>query len=327
VIAASPRAVFAADAAAEFRLQAERAGLVERRVRLAARTVDVRFADPALAQLLFEPLRHAAAPHTGAADATIDVWDAAGRGVPPPWTTDDLLPGGLVRRSDSRDPVAVHEMPSGTITLAGAGGGEVLYRVGDRAALTWWERAAPLRLPLYWALGGDRRHLVHAAAVADAHGGVVLVGPPRSGKSTAVAAALELGLDLVGDDYVLLDASDGPCAHALYDTVCTAVAPGVEPKRVRTTAGRVRGRVRLRAAVAARIGGGRSRLVRARPAELLRAWAPATAVHMPFDRGAVVATLARVLDEVPCYRLEVGDDPRELGGLVAAALEGRCDVR
>ena len=73
--------------------------------------------------------------------------------------------------------------------------------------------------------------------------------------------------------------------------------------------------------IVARVRGGRARLRCVSPAEALRAWAPATAPHLPFDHGSVVATLAHVVRRVPCFGLDVGDDAAELAGAVGDALE------
>jgi hypothetical protein len=54
---------------------------------------------------------------------------------------------------------------------------------------------------------------------------------------------------------------------------------------------------------------------------VLRAWAPSTVFQMPFDDGAVVASLADVVRTVPCFTLDVGDDEAELASAVAQVVE------
>jgi len=68
-----------------------------------------------------------------------------------------------------------------------------------------YEHAAPMRDLVHWLHVLDGRYLLHGAAVGTERGGVLLVGPGGSGKSTAATTALQRGLSFAGDDYVALD--------------------------------------------------------------------------------------------------------------------------
>ena len=85
--------------------------------------------------------------------------------------------------------------------------------------MPWWERAAPLRAEaLFWALAGQGRHLVHAGALGDERGGVLVAGASGSGKTTVTLAALLHGLSYVADDYVLLHDRGELTACSIYGT-------------------------------------------------------------------------------------------------------------
>ena len=115
--------------------------------------------------------------------------------------------------------MAVHEAYSGAVTLVDCGEGALLHRVPDCRAVPWWERAAPLRAEaLFWALAGQGRHLVHAGAVGDERGGVLVAGASGSGKTTVTLAALLHGLSYVADDYVLLHDRGELTACSIYGT-------------------------------------------------------------------------------------------------------------
>ena len=314
-------------AAHEHDLAAEQGGLVERNLRFGDRTVQVRIAGPDLAAVLLGAFAERGGETASAEDASVAVWEAAACPagvVPVPWDWTDVGPGGLVRGSGADGLVAVHETGSGALTLIETSKRAVLHRVLDRALVPWWERAAPLRPSLFWALGGAGRHLVHAGAVGDDRGGVLLVGARGAGKTTVVVAALHHGLDLIADDYVLLRAGSGWEAVSVYGTV--SVADGVaESKTVldatAATAASVRESLPVRAVVAPRVRGGRAQLRCVNPALALRAWAPSTALHMPFDEGAVVASLADIVRSVPCFTLDVGDDESELANALDQVLD------
>jgi hypothetical protein len=341
---ASLPAFFAA-AAGEFEAAGERTGVVGVQLRFGEFGVRLRFAGGGLADALLAALAGRREQVGGQVHATIDLWEAAAclaGAVAAPWAIADIGPGGLVRGLDRDRVVAVHDTYAGAITVADRGNGAVLHRVPDCAAVPWWERAAPLRVALYWALSGPRRHFVHAGAVGDDRGGVLLAGASGSGKTTVALAALTHGLGYVADDYVLLNTTSQPHAIALYRTAklddghltrfaSLADAVRLPPAFAATekavldvgaaSPSSLRASLPVRAVIVPRIRGGRASLRRIGPAEALLALAPSTMLQLPFDDRAAFGSLAALVRRVPCFGLDVGDDPSELAAAVQQALE------
>lgn len=319
---------FYAAASREYDRAAEHAGVVERRLRFADRTVRLRFAGAGLAGTLFSAFAERSDDSTGPVHATVALWEAEGcpeGSVPFPWCWSDVGPGGLLRGPDSDRLLAVHETCSGAVTLIPSTEHPVLHRVPNSGTVPWWERAAPLRASLFFALGGRTRHLVHAAAVGNEGGAVLLVGARGSGKTTVAMAGLNNGLRFVADDYLLLNTAESLEAVSLYNTASIAAGPDGKDKTVLDLCSLMPGSLceslPVRAVVVPRVRGGRAHLRRVSPVVALRAWAPTTVFQMPFDDGAVVASLADVVRRVPCFGLEVGDDETELAGAVVQVLE------
>jgi hypothetical protein len=327
---------FFAQTAAEYEQVLADRGAVERELRFAGRGVRLRFAGDALAQALLPALSaRVVKDSAGRADVTIGLWTSNAR-APFGWDPGDVGPRGLVRGSGNGRIAAVHESFSGVLTLVDRSAGRILYRVRDVAALPWWERAAPLRPALFFALGASAGQLVHAGAVGDPlRGGVLLAGPGGSGKTTVALAALEHGMRYVGDDYVLLDRG---VAWNLYGTAKLDAAADGYPKAVQHGAVLAPDEKRVldiaahagsllidalpvRAVVVPRIAGDRTRLRAITRVEALLALAPSTTFQMPFDGGAVVATLAGLVRSVRCYRLDVGDRSDDLAAAIDAALD------
>lgn len=93
----------------------------------------------------------------------------------------------------------------------------------EGTAVAPWERAAPLRPLLDNVFGSVGLTMVHGGTLGMGGRAVLLSAAGGSGKSTCVIAGMRLGMESVGDDFVLLDAAtDEPTAHsrvhALYQT-------------------------------------------------------------------------------------------------------------
>ena len=319
-------------------------------LRFADRLIRLRFAGSGLAEALLQALRtRLVNPGCGSAvplHATIGLWEErnAADPAPVPWRDVDLGPRGLLRGPDCAELIAVHEAGSGALTLVDRRARRLLYRVPDVASLPWWERAAPLRPALFWALGGPGRHLVHAGAVGDAQrGGVLLAGAGGSGKTTVALAALSAGMAYLADDYLLLHTLPEPVAWNLYGTakldaghlarlphlaraVGISADPAADEKAVLDVQAllpqALANSLPIRAVLLPRICGGRARLRRASAGEALLALAPSTTFQMPFDDGQAVSSLAAVARRVPAFGLDVGDDPAELAQAIERILDG-----
>ncbi|MEM9465651.1 MAG: serine kinase [Actinomycetota bacterium] len=90
--------------------------------------------------------------------------------------------------------------------------------IADHTALPLWDFGAPFRSVLNWWLSDNAKHCVHAAAVGDEHGAVLLTGKGGSGKSTSALACLGSQLGYLSDDYCIVEAGDQPQVHSLYST-------------------------------------------------------------------------------------------------------------
>ncbi len=96
--------------------------------------------------------------------------------------------------------------------------GEALYCVRDAATLPYYESAAPLRALLNAFLNRHRRQLVHASAVGDARGGLLLVGQGGSGKSSTALLCLDSPLSHLADDWCVIAPGAEPRLASLYNS-------------------------------------------------------------------------------------------------------------
>lgn len=296
-------------------------------LRVAGVSVEIVVADPTVGAALLPALHHLVegpaveGPVEGPEApsdviARVIVWSTP---LPPfPWGERHLGRGGAVAGL-SHGPVRATASADNTSVM--------LWDEPRRLACCWfagpssvsrWDRSAPLRSALHFALAAPRRQLVHGAAIGVRGRGVLLAGPGGSGKSTTTLACLAAGLQIVGDDYAAIELTDGGArAWNLYGSIKVGergMGPGGRDER-RTLIlgedlpGRPTAALDLAAVLLPRIGGGpQSQLTRASSADSLRALAPSTLLQAPHEEGQSLGILADLARAVPAYHLHLGED-------------------
>jgi hypothetical protein len=277
---------------------------------VAGRVVRLKFASAALQAAFTPAFAHLEPAGDGPADLTVLCWDDASSG--------EILaePVRIAWEPEQRH-LSAFSIPK---RLA-------LLRAPDAETLPSWERAAPLRRILHWWASDQGLQLVHAAALGDRDGGVLLVGPGGSGKSTTALACIGSSIGYAGDDYCLVSMEGSPRVHALYgsgkaDPASVARLPNLrsdfaastlqgEGKSVIFVAKEaIVGSFPLRAIVAPMVAADTNgRLDPLSKAEALRAVAPTTLFQMPGDRRESLSRLTTLVRQLPCWRLSVGRDP------------------
>ena len=332
----------------------------ERRLSIGGEAVRIRSADPAMLSRLTRTFTHLATPEDGGAALTINFWDSATRGtvVPPlPDVGTEHQPGAFFYYSDDRiragfqlgtsgDPRVLAAYPHAappSLSVLDVERSEAWYWVADASRIPYWEEATAIRFLLDWWLRERGIHQVHAGAVGNADGGVLIVGKSGSGKSTSTLACLESDLLYAGDDYVAVGVGPEPYVHSLYSSgkvmpdhvqrlpfllpaLSNADQVGEEkavvyvheqwPRAITTG-------FPLKALLAPRVTPGlvESRIVEISRIEGLAALAPSTVFQMHTRAKQSLASMSRLLERVPCYRLELGSHipsiPRAIEELLA----------
>ncbi len=317
-------------------------GVVSVFVEVAAHTIRLELAGEAMAPVVHPALAHRRVPPSPAPDLTEMVWDSASTGTSLP-----ALPGGGGGRLHGPAPgriQKVHQQGVHVFSVLDTERSEGVLWVPDAAAVPSNEVACPLRVlfHLYFRLRALR--LVHAAGVGTGHGGVLLAGRSGQGKSTAALACLGGPLRLEGVDYVLLGPREEPRVHGLYASAKlnpdqlhrfpdlrpalanAAQVPAEKPVFLLHEGFRT-GLIAsfpLRAVVVPRVEPSlpSPRLTPLTGAELLAHIAPSTIFQLPFTGAGTLRWLARTLETVPAYTMEVGEDVGAVSGVLEGLLAG-----
>lgn len=92
-----------------------------------------------------------------------------------------------------------------------------IFWARDVAALSIYERAAPLQTHFHWALRRHGWQIVHAGAIGRRNGGVLLIGNSGAGKSTTAFSAIQNSdLKFLSDDKCLVRLTPEPQAFGLF---------------------------------------------------------------------------------------------------------------
>ena len=310
-------------------LELEMAGL---RVRL-------RPAGDGLRAGLLAPFEHLASQEVGDPDLTISLFDTASTGVEPPaplWEPIAAAPGtNPVARLRSERACVLAAAGSRGLTAALPTEGVAVFHLLDAAAIPTSERAAPIREALQLLMAARGRLMTHAGAVGRGGRGVLLVGRGGSGKSTLALSCAIAGMEIVADDYVLLEL-DSLAAHAMQSTAKLSEdgaerlgipagaidAAGFEPtlegpaKALIDIRGLAPGRMKRRLEIVAVVAPAvppesalEPSLRRISAGDALRAVAPSTIIQAGFGGDGSLATLADLVRRVPGYSLELSPEP------------------
>jgi hypothetical protein len=212
-----------------------------------------------------------------------------------------------------------------------------------------YQRGKPLaRLLAEW-YADQGVSLMHAALVARGDHGVLLAGKGGSGKSTSALVCTRAGLDFLGEDYAGLQFfPDGRVVgHSAYSSVfLDPAAMGwfselrphtvesrdpAEPKGVTLLGdvwpGRLRTNVTIRAVAVCRVTGADATQVRpATRARALLAMGPSSLLQIHGRRRDSLDRLARLVESVPCFHLDLGRKLAEVPAAVDDIL-GRAGAR
>ncbi len=323
-------------------------GPIDRVYQIGGFAVRLRFAGPALVPLITPALEHLRAENDLAPALTICLWDSASTGTdmpPAPWKLDDYVARGEIWGFNNERFNTVFQPDVSILNMLDSERNLAIYWVRDHCRFRYYETASPLRTLLYWWMRRHGRQMVHAAAIGNVHGGVLVVGKGGAGKSTTSLACLDAGWFYAGDNYVLLSQESEPFAYSLYNSSALHVANLRQrfPHLVSqvSNAGRLDAekallfvhqgypdsladRIRIKAILLPQVIGQRmTRISAISPAQSLISLAPSSIFVLPDAGREDFQSMAHLVKQVPSYRLELGTDLSQIPRTIEALLSDR----
>lgn len=274
----------------------------------------------------------------------IKIWSSRATGISRPRMPESIRRRVMARQSNLA-PGASFQMdfdPTGRmLTLMNPDSASVIVCVSDIDQLPQWERAAPLRSAMGWILRRSDRHLLHAAAVTNAHGAALLLGSGGAGKTTTSLRCRQQGMGFIGDDICVIDTNPSPRVFNLYGTAKTVwsdrgLFPELDPYLVtdpgvgdykavyalnRSLDHQIPKCANLRALILVDKSRPAGTLEQADPARVVALVASTTASFLPDSGRSMLAALSSLARDLPVVRLSVGEDPVLVSQLVGSVIE------
>jgi hypothetical protein len=195
-----------------------------------------------------------------------------------------------------------------------------------------WDAGSPLRNFVQWHLGANDTSLLHGGTLALDGTGVLLAGEGGAGKSSTVLAGIFAGLQSVGDDYVLVDASK-QTACPVFDTLKqdesglrrlgqwghAAIPKGANWQGKHqfympdVTEGVLASQIDLKAILLPHLTyGDQTSITEIDAKSAFIALAPSGVTQIHCDRPRLFSLAGQIARQLPAYRLDLGTDPDEI---------------
>ncbi|MEA5619901.1 serine kinase [Cronbergia sp. UHCC 0137] len=314
----------------------------------------LRFAGDGLIPQITPALSHLSIAPVPQPDLTICLWDNASSKTQLPLLIDSLL--SLIRRhwADYLGPRKEIKAYDGDRIRSNFHIGPNILSVLDREQnlacywidnaedIPYWEKGSPLQTILNWWMSDHQHQYVHAGAIGNLDGGVLLAGKGGSGKSSTALTCINSSLLYVSDDYCLVTSDPLPYVYSLYNTAKLKGQADLErfphladlvdnsdrlenekamlflhqhhPQKV------VKG-FPIKAVLVPQITGKLDTHLRPISAGVaLRALAPSTIFQLAGSGQTALQIMSSLVKQVPCYILELGTDMVQIPDIILRLL-------
>lgn len=327
---------------------ASRQPIHEHRLQVAGVYLTLRVIGAALAEATLPALAHLLSDEKGTTpNITLHLWDGAETGVwppRPPFTPEDYHRYGQRAVAHSGGFSLMHTPSVGQLFAYDRVSRQGYFWVEDASQLSIYERAAPMQTLFHWALYEFGWQIIHAAAVGNAAGGVLLIGNTGAGKSTTALSCLAGdGLRLLSDDKCLARLDPAPQAFAPFNSAKLKADmlerwPYFGPRLAGWDenakggkglmflcpdfADRLVTTFPIRALIVPQVAHQAEATLRPMPpGEAFRVFGPSTVIWLPGAEAENYRFTAELIRRLPCYRLDLAREPARNTQAIRALLD------
>jgi len=326
-------------------------GVIIRHLQLAGTLIRLIYAGEALLGHFGAALAHLEVAPIRGPDMTFHIWDSTSTHIampPPPFPQQCFTDRGDIWGMNSpRIRTAFHWIEC-SVNLMDLASGHAIYWVQDPAALPYWCDASPLRTLFHWWMAQCGHQLLHAAALGDENGALLITGKGGVGKSTTALAGLAAGLHYLADDYLVVGLTPEPRVYSLYATAKLVPEqlrqfPGLAPWLTNTRhldrekavlqlwpayQGQIRLSLPLKAVVAPHFGSiAETRFQPIAKLALRSAAAFTTLSQLPYAGRKTYEFIDTLLNSVPCLGMALGSDISAVPAAISHLLQtGAADI-
>ncbi|MEL6929621.1 MAG: serine kinase [Cyanobacteria bacterium J06600_6] len=309
---------------------------------LGGRVVCLRFASPSLISHIAPAIAHLQTEPVEKPELTVCLWDSVSTNAPLPLLAQEslvLLRNEFWARLDTRMEIknynsdriySVFNFGSNVLSLLDTEENLALFWTEDVDLLPYWDRGSPLREIFNWWTSARNLQFVHAGAVGNSNGGVLLAGKGGSGKSSTALACLDSELVYASDDYCLIEAEPEPLVYSLYNTAKLKGQKDLERFPHLTPMinnldrlgeekamifiqehfpEKIINQLPIKAILMPRVTGQLdTQVTLTNSMTALKALAPSTIFQLPRTGKSSFTLMSKLVRQVPCYFLELGTD-------------------
>ncbi|NLJ08024.1 MAG: glycosyltransferase [Sphingobacteriales bacterium] len=181
--------------------------------------VCIAFAGDSMVDIFTPALAHLQLPECREADVTFCVWDSDSSGVAmidPPCRWSDFTDRGDISGFESQRIKTAFHWSDLSVVVMDLEQNIGVFWVKSPAKLPFWSKSAPLRTLFHWWMEKNKKQLLHAAAIGNEKGAVLISGKGGVGKSSTAIRCLEHGMNYLSDDYVIVQLEPQPVVFSLY---------------------------------------------------------------------------------------------------------------
>lgn len=322
-------------------------GSIQKSISVGELTVNMHFAGASLIPTFFNAFNHLESEVISEPSNILSLyfWDSSSTqtsGIADiPWAGQLRHHLGLIESYTNDEIFTLQQPGSEAIYIFNKTTNEGIYWVERADKIPYWESDFPLRMYLHWWLRDTPYQPVHAGAVGTNEGGLLLVGKGGSGKSTSTLSCLNSSLRIAGDDYVLLNTNSAMC-YSLFslsklndNSIQLLKHKGLDHNKLpRPIDDKYRIKlypeyrdsmindIPIKAIILPQVTSNeKTRIEKGNAADAMLALAPTTLFQLPALREIAFNKMAGFARRMPCYKLLLGKDSRELPELFAQLLK------